>query len=155
MFLVMKAAYERAMEIERALDDPASPPKIYSVYHASVIDTLIELMNKLPLSELGSARVAKAEEGAQAIGAFVIFSGQFSFLKRALENYITRLQAQGYDGTAIRAAEERKSLRKKIQVHLDEIKKEFGTLDSLLGPARLQRVTDPRRSARQDRPDHL
>ena len=52
---------------------------MHAVYHPSLIDSLVHLMTKLPVSELGSDA---------AIGAFIKFSGQFTFLKQSLDEYL-------------------------------------------------------------------
>lgn len=131
MFSVVKAARSRAKEFGEALDDPYPPSRMYDVYHPSIIDSLVELLNKVPVHELGSE---------QAIGAFVIFSGQFTFLKKAMAEYlagpygseetkkqIAELEQLQYDRKYVNDVvdSKRQALRRNVQVHLTRIEVEY------------------------------
>jgi hypothetical protein len=126
IFAVIQAAHARAKEFEGALDDETRL-KMHDVYHPSLIDSLVELMAKLPVSELGSY---------QAINAFIIFSGQFIFLKKALDAFVggphvdpdviktlAKLKAQGYGNREEDQVIESKRavLKKNVEVHLQRI----------------------------------
>ena len=132
MLSVIKTAHSHAKLFEAALDDDEARLKMYAVYHPSLIDSLVDLMNKLPVSELGSDN---------AIGAFIIFSGQFTFLRQSLDEYIAgpytdemmaelqKLEEQGYrDQSKVNVEAKRNVLKKNVQVHIDRIDIEFKTL---------------------------
>lgn len=132
MLSVIKAAYGHAKLFEAALDDDEARLKMYSVYHPSLIDSLVDLMTKLPVSELGSD---------EAIGAFIIFSGQFTFLKQNLNEYlagpyteevnaeIKKLEEQGYRDQWKGVVDSKRAvLKQRVQVHLDRIDIEFKSL---------------------------
>lgn len=138
MFSVIGAAHSRAKEIKEALDDQSPPIKMYGVYHASLIDSLVDLMTKLPVSELGSD---------QAINAFIIFSGQFAFLRKALEEYMAgpyadpevmeeleKLKVQGYGNREHDQVVDSKRavLKTNVEVHLARIDIEFTHLSAAL-----------------------
>lgn len=130
MLSVIRAAKSFADVVRAALDDPTPPLRALNVYHPSIIDSLVELMSKLPIHEFGSDR---------AIGAFVIFSGQFTFLQKAMAEYmagaytdeikrqIEKLKKQGYGNGIIEDPVQWKqaALRQKVEVHLDRINSEF------------------------------
>jgi hypothetical protein len=133
MFSVIKAAHSRAKQIEAALDDDNPPLKMIEVYHPSLVDSLIDLMAKLPISELGSDL---------AINSFIKFSGQFVFLSRNLDLYIggpyadpklmkeiATLKQQGCPEHVERVVATKKAvLKKNVQVHLNSIETEFRNL---------------------------
>lgn len=132
MLSVIKAAHSHAKLFEAALDDDETRLKMYNVYHPSLIDSLVDLMSKLPVSELGSD---------EAIGAFIMFSGQFTFLKQSLDKYLAgpytsemmadlqKLEEQGYrDQSKVNVDAKRAVLKRNVQVHLDRIDVEFKTL---------------------------
>jgi len=129
---VIKAAHGHAKLFEAALDDDEALLKMHAVYHPSLIDSLVGLMSKLPVSELGSD---------VAIGAFIMFSGQFTFLRQSLNEYIVgpytdemmaelqKLEEQGYRDQSKGVVEAKRNvLRKNVQVHIDRIEIEFKTL---------------------------
>jgi hypothetical protein len=132
MLSVIKAAHSRAKQFEAALDDDDTGLKMYAVYHPSLIDSLVELMTKLPVSDLGSDK---------KIGAFITFSGQFTFLKQSLDEYIAgpytnetkarlqKLEEQGYRAQWKEVVDSKRAvLKRNVQVHLDSIDIEFKTL---------------------------
>jgi hypothetical protein len=132
MLSVIKAAHSRAKQFEAALDDDEIRLKMYAIYHPSLIDSLVDLMNKLPVSELGSD---------ETINAFIIFSGQFTFLKQSLDEYLAgpytaemmadlqKLEEQGYrDQSKVNVEAKLNVLKRNVQVHLDSIDIEFKTL---------------------------
>lgn len=131
VFSVIAAAHNRAKEIDDALDDPAPPLQMYAVYHPSLIDSLVDMMSTLPVSDFGSS---------QLIGSFIVFSGQFNFLKQAVDNYVAgpyaleetnrevaKLREQGYNGDEVKDLlnASRDALRKNVRVHLARIDAEF------------------------------
>jgi hypothetical protein len=81
MYAVVLAAHNHTVEIKEALDDEYNI-KMYSIYHPSIIDSMIELLSKLPIHTLGSER---------AIAAFVIYNGQFTFLALLKIVWVMRL----------------------------------------------------------------
>lgn len=132
MFSVIEAAYGHAKLFEDALEDDGARLKMYGVYHPSLIDSLVDLMNKIPVSELRSDR---------AIGAFIIFSGQFTFLKQSLNEYlagpftdevnaeIAKLDDREYPGEWKQIIDTKRTvLKTNVQVHIDRIHIEFKTL---------------------------
>ena len=133
MFSVIKAAHSRAKQIEAALDDDNPPLNMIEVYHPSLVDSLVDLMAKMPISELGSD---------QAINSFIIFSGQFVFLNRNLDLYVTgpygdpefmaklaKLERQGNPEQVDSVVATKKAvLKKNVQVHLRRIDIEFKNL---------------------------
>lgn len=132
MYSVIKAARSFAKVIDAALDDEDMPLKMYAVYHPSLIDSLVDLMVKLPVSELGSD---------QAIGAFIMFSGQLTFLKQSLGEYVAgpytdevnteikKLEEQGYRDQWKGIVEAKRAvLKKNVQVHLERMDIEFENL---------------------------
>lgn len=132
MFSLIKAAHSHAKLFEAALDDDDARLKMYAVYHPSLIDSLLELLNKLPVSALGSDA---------AIGAFIMFRGQFTFLKQKLNEYLAgpytdemmadlqKLDEQGYRDQSKGVVESKRAvLKRNIQVHLDCIDTEFKNL---------------------------
>ena len=134
MFSVIKAAHSFAKVIDAALEDEARPLKMYGVYHPSLIDSLVDLMVKLPVSELGSD---------QAIGAFIMFSGQFTFLKGALDKYVAgaytddvnadikKSEEQGYtDQWEVIVASKWGAMEQNVRVHLESIDAQFATLQA-------------------------
>jgi hypothetical protein len=132
MFSVIEAAYGHAKLFEDALDDDEARLKMYGVYHPSLIDSLVDLMSRLPVSELGSDA---------AIGAFIMFSGQFTFLKQSLNEYIAgpftdevkaeiaKLDDREYPGEWKKIVDTKRAvLKSNVQVHIDRIHIEFKTL---------------------------
>lgn len=132
MLSVIKAAHSHAKLFEAALDDDDARLKMYAAYHPSLIDSLVELMTKLPVSELGSDA---------AIRAFIKFSGQFTFLKQNLNEYlagpftdevnatIEKLDDQEYPDAWKQIVDTKRAvLKKNVQVHIDSIDIEFKTL---------------------------
>ncbi|MEM5312334.1 hypothetical protein [Paraburkholderia sp. JHI869] len=133
MFAVIRAAHNHTLQIKDALDDKWNI-KMYEIYHPSIIDSMIELMSKLPIHTLGSER---------AIAAFVIYSGQFTFLKGAMEKYLAGahtpeikselalLKASGYDkshGDNL-VESKRVALRNSVETHMYCIQREFKVLE--------------------------
>jgi hypothetical protein len=135
MFSVVKAAHSFAKTIDAALADENKPLKMYGVYHPSLIDSLVDLMVKLPVSELGSDR---------AINAFIMFSGQFTFLKESLDRYVAgaytdEVQAEianleeGYrDRWKEVVAGKWGALTHNVRVHIESINTNFATLKAAL-----------------------
>ncbi|MBW0450880.1 hypothetical protein [Paraburkholderia phenoliruptrix] len=134
MFAVIKAAHNRAQLIRDALDDEMPPLKLIAVYHPSIIDSLLASMSALNVAEIGSD---------EAVGAFVIFSGQFVFLRDALEKHlagpsrdesvmksIEKLKERGYGPRHTEQVwETAVDVKKKnVLVHLNQIDLEFHTL---------------------------
>lgn len=132
MLSVIEAAYGHAKLFEDALDDDEARLKMYGVYHPSLIDSLVDLMSKLPVSELRSDR---------AIGAFIVFSGQFTFLKQSLNEYlagpftdevnaeIAKLDDREYPGAWKQTVDTKRAvLKSNVQVHIDRIHIEFKIL---------------------------
>ena len=96
------------------------------------VDSLVDLMSRLPVSELGSDA---------AIGAFIMFSGQFTFLKQSLNEYIAgpftdevkaeiaKLDDREYPGEWKKIVDTKRAvLKSNVQVHIDRIHIEFKTL---------------------------
>lgn len=141
MLAVIRAAYSRACEIRRALDDPAPPLRMYDAYHSSIIESLLNIMKGMPVHELGNE---------SAIEAFVIYSGQFAFLRDALEKYVkgpngdpefvaelTKLEEQGYKEIDHQMRETmRQVLRSNVTVHLERIEREFAKIEHACGTSR-------------------
>lgn len=134
MFSVLKTAHSFAKVIDAALADESKPLKMYDVYHPSLIDSLVDLMSKLPVSELGSD---------EAIGAFVMFNGQFIFLKESLNEYvggaytdkvkadIQNLEEQGYRGKTKEIVDGKwGALTHNVQIHLESIDTNFACLEA-------------------------
>lgn len=133
MYAVILAAHNHTQQIKEALNDEFYI-KMYSVYHPSIIDSMIELLSKLPIHTLGSER---------AIAAFVIYSGQFTFLKGAMAEYldgpytdeikkqIAELKEHAYDErySDDLLLSKRAVLRKNVETHIDRIELEFRILD--------------------------
>ncbi|WP_198294866.1 hypothetical protein [Burkholderia ubonensis] len=133
MYAVVLAAHNHTVQIKEALDDEYNI-KMYSIYHPSIIDSMIELLSKLPIHTLGSER---------AIAAFVIYNGQFTFLKGAMAKYLAgpytdetneqlaELKKHAYDEKYSDdvISSKRAVLRKNVETHIDRIQKEFEILD--------------------------
>jgi hypothetical protein len=139
-FAVLRAAHNRASLIRAALTKGEPPLNLIEVYHSSIIDSLVLAMSSIPVSELGSD---------EAVDAFILFSGQFVFLRKALEEYVDgpsadpivqrqldRLKAQGYgrehQDEILTVA--RNVRRRNVEVHLKQIEFEFEKLKNHLGP---------------------
>ena len=132
MYAVIFAAHNHTMQIKETLSDEFNV-KIYSIYHPSIIDSMVELLSKLPIHILGSER---------AIAAFVIYSGQFIFLKGAMAEYlagpytdeikrrIAELKAYSYNEkySDDLISSKRAALRKNVETHIDRIQQEFQIL---------------------------
>lgn len=132
MYAVIFAAHNHTMQIKEALSDEGNV-KIHSIYHPSIIDSMVELLSKLPIHTLGSER---------AVAAFVIYSGQFTFLKSAMAEYlagpytdeikkkIAELKEHSYDERYSNdlIASKRAVLRKNVETHIDRIQREFRIL---------------------------
>ncbi|MCP2092022.1 UNVERIFIED_ORG: hypothetical protein J2Y81_008128 [Paraburkholderia sediminicola] len=137
MYAVIFAAHNHTVQIKEALNDEFNI-KMYSIYYPSIIDSMVELLLKLPIHTLGSER---------AIAAFVIYSGQFTFLKGAMAEYlagpytdeikkkITELKEHAYDEkySDELIATKRAVLRKNVETHIDRIQLEFQILDQEIG----------------------
>ncbi|AOI60420.1 hypothetical protein [Burkholderia diffusa] len=133
MYAVILAAHTHTVQIKEALSDEFNI-KMYSIYHPSIIDSMIELLSRLPIHTLGSER---------AISAFVIYSGQFTFLKGAMAEYlagpytdeinkkIAELKKYAYDEkySDDLISTKRAVLRKNVETHIDRIQLEFQVLD--------------------------
>jgi len=133
MYAVILAAHNHTVQIKEALSDEFNL-KMHSIYHPSIIDSLVELLSKLPIHTLGSER---------AIAAFIIYSGQFTFLKGAMAEYlagpytdeinkkIAKLKEQDYDEkySGVLISSKRAALRKNVETHIDRIQLEFQILD--------------------------
>ncbi|WP_186121450.1 hypothetical protein [Burkholderia gladioli] len=138
-FAVLQAAYNRASDIRSAVQRGEPPLNVVDAYHASILDGLILAMNNIPASELGAG---------VSVDAFIIFSGQFVFLREAMEKYVRgpfsdpdfmarleELRSEGYgrehEHEMIMSA--RHARKMNVLVHLDRIDIEFKKLRSGLG----------------------
>ncbi|WP_321867265.1 hypothetical protein [Paraburkholderia tropica] len=134
MFAVMRAAHMRARLIRSAMDAEVPVIKLMSVYHSTVLDSLVAAMNSMNAAEIGSD---------EAVQAFLIFSGQFVFLRDSLEKYlqgpsrdettrksIDQLNRHGYGQDHVQTLLDATTSRLKhnVVIHLNQIDEEFSTL---------------------------
>ncbi|WP_153075794.1 hypothetical protein [Paraburkholderia bonniea] len=126
---VIQAAKFRLDEIRKGLEE--SDLNIHDVYHDSIIDSFVDIMSKLPVSELGSDK---------AINSFILLIGQFPFLKKSIKSYIDgpykdpetieeikKLKKQDCDRKEIDRMVEnaRAVLKRNVKVHLDFAESNF------------------------------